>query len=604
MGKYAIRSNTFASKLVEHVLGDKASATPPEGSTGTPLESLRYSSAVSQLLAIGPAPAPLKLMAQFMGQVAQLFNQLLNNTKRSACLCDARVTSLERCGELWRLAVDTAPRQEIYAEHVVVCIGALQDNTVVDQPAHQKKVMISDKVLTEPGISQLRSKLPRQGGNVCIVGGSHSAFSCAWVCLNAVRDRARDSDEITPCTAPLPCSPIRRANTAARLLRPAAPRGQGSSDVAYTTNDASPDAGLPSIGTARARANSMISNTADTAALPRLERSATISGTTRGPSVPASCEAATSTSKGRSQQQHRQSSQKSGHQRGLQNGGTTRAPCRAVSQSGNCGISVTMLHRTPVRVFYASKREADADNYRDFAQTNRYGQVHAFAGLRGDAKTLHREIIHGRETRVRLCQIKAGGSKSLIARCFDEAHAILVATGYKSRTIPIYDTEKKEIKVRQAQGQVVVNAQGCLLGATDVIPNLYGSGHGYGLPAIYENGEIDGSKGRADGVAVYMRQAATVILSQVLGDKFPAHPQASAPAPESPKHAPGIADPRPQRRSSLGVPNSISVSNARLCASPVRARTSRLSRLTRQFKSEKQPGPHSSFRASPSQAQV
>ncbi|KAJ8600789.1 hypothetical protein CTAYLR_006122 [Chrysophaeum taylorii] len=201
-------------------------------------------------------------------------------------------------------------------------------------------------------------------------------------------------------------------------------------------------------------------------------------------------------------------------------------------------ISVTLLYRSPVKVFYSSKREAEADNYHDFSQTNRYGQVHAFGGIRGDAKALYRDVVHGRESRIRMCQVKAGGSKSLIAHCFDEADVILWATGYKSRTLPIYDTDKSEIRLRQSQGQVTVDANGSILRAQGtanlVIAGLYGSGHGYGLPAIYENGELDGSKGRADGVAVYMRQAATVILSQVMGDKFPATPTAVAPSPESP----------------------------------------------------------------------
>ena len=46
-------------------------------------------------------------------------------------------------------------------------------------------------------------------------------------------------------------------------------------------------------------------------------------------------------------------------------------------------LSITILHRSPVRVFYISKREADTDGYKDYKQTNRHGQVHAFAGLRG-----------------------------------------------------------------------------------------------------------------------------------------------------------------------------------------------------------------------------
>jgi hypothetical protein len=51
------------------------------------------------------------------------------------------------------------------------------------------------------------------------------------------------------------------------------------------------------------------------------------------------------------------------------------------------------------------------------------------------------------------------------------------------------------------------------------IPGLFGSGLGYGLKAIFDNGEPDGSSGRADGVAVYLKRGAALILASVLGSK-------------------------------------------------------------------------------------
>ena len=183
---------------------------------------------------------------------------------------------------------------------------------------------------------------------------------------------------------------------------------------------------------------------------------------------------------------------------------------------------ITILHRSPVRVFYASKREADSDNYKDFAHTNRHGQVHAFAGLRGDAKRFFNNVVRGQETRVRLCQIRSGGGRSLIARCFDDAHVIIWATGYRSREVPVYDATGAQIFLKTAQGQVEVDklgrvlcASACFKGTPEILPNMYGSGHGYGLPAVYDNGDLDGSKGRADGIAVYMKHAAAFILDAI-----------------------------------------------------------------------------------------
>ena len=193
----------------------------------------------------------------------------------------------------------------------------------------------------------------------------------------------------------------------------------------------------------------------------------------------------------------------------------------------NPRISITILHRSPVRVFYPTKREAEMAEYRNYKQTNRHGQIHAFAGLRGDAKSFFNDVVRGLEPRVRLCLLNAGGSRRLLNYCFDDAHVIVWATGYKSHMIPVTDESNVKMDLHTAQGQVKVNTEGCVLKNTlhgevsSIIPNLYGNGHGYGLPAIYENGEPDGSKGRADGISVYMNQGASAILRQILGTLNP-----------------------------------------------------------------------------------
>jgi len=47
------------------------------------------------------------------------------------------------------------------------------------------------------------------------------------------------------------------------------------------------------------------------------------------------------------------------------------------------------------------------------------------------------------------------------------------------------------------------------------VGGLLGSGLGFGLKATLDNGEADGSSGRADGVAVYLKHGATLVLAQV-----------------------------------------------------------------------------------------
>jgi hypothetical protein len=50
------------------------------------------------------------------------------------------------------------------------------------------------------------------------------------------------------------------------------------------------------------------------------------------------------------------------------------------------------------------------------------------------------------------------------------------------------------------------------------VEGLLGSGLGFGLQVLLDNGQADGSSGRADGVAVYLKRVATLVLAQILGN--------------------------------------------------------------------------------------
>lgn len=64
-------------------------------------------------------------------------------------------------------------------------------------------------------------------------------------------------------------------------------------------------------------------------------------------------------------------------------------------------FQIYIIHRTPVKVFYGTKREAERDKYYDYDAPNKCGQIHPFGGLRGDAKDLYRSVKRGEETRIR-----------------------------------------------------------------------------------------------------------------------------------------------------------------------------------------------------------
>lgn len=563
LGAYAIRSNTFASKLVHHVLGDKQGATPPEGATGTVLEQLRYNAVVAQLLALGPAPAPLALIAKFMGQVAQIFVHLLRRSAVSKCHCEARVVMLQRQDHIWRIELESSANGErrfIHAEHVVLALGAFQESPQLDQRQHQAKVICSNETLSANGLQKLRAKLGPKQGKICIVGGAHSAFSAAWLCLHGENGQYYPNVNLPSSVLALP-PPVKRAATArtaptspCRSLISgggSVPNKFGGFDVhpACAPNNAIPgpplSQALPSIDTQeRTLTTSRAVDAASISTTPFQASETAMSRTVLPAARVLNVDTSTLPVMPRASLPP------------LETTTTTRkavhaAPGPVLNETSPAKfsglptsspqLSITILHRSPVRVFYTSKREAESNGYRDYKQTNRHGQVHAFAGLRGDAKSFYNDVSRGREPRVRLCQVKPGGSKSLIARCFDEAHVIIWATGYKSHIVPVTDERKTSIRLRISQGQIQVDRQGrilrggsCPQDQPSVVPNIYGNGHGYGLPAVYDNGELDGSKGRADGIAVYMKQAAAVILYAILGSDYPGLPPHIPPIPDKP----------------------------------------------------------------------
>lgn len=72
----------------------------------------------------------------------------------------------------------------------------------------------------------------------------------------------------------------------------------------------------------------------------------------------------------------------------LQNNSSSSSSSSGSSMGAN---SVLILHRSAIKVFYSTKKEADSDSYTDIGMVNKgTGQIHPFGGLRGDSKALWR----------------------------------------------------------------------------------------------------------------------------------------------------------------------------------------------------------------------
>ncbi|CAM9762520.1 unnamed protein product, partial [Ectocarpus fasciculatus] len=416
---YEINSNTWGDKFATNVTKDKPNAMPPESVTGTPLESLRQSEAGRMLVEAGNSCVPLSLVGQFLTEAGQILKSSVDAFSSSRVLCDTAVREVRRvqlgevgtsptaaagsvpspARQLWRVAIErkqpaTDSPDALFAEVVVFANGGVQPITRALHPVHSKKALSSDFVCTKQGVAVLLDMLskskPPTGGSatnkdrkIVIIGGSHSAFSAAWICLNKLD------------------------------------------------------------------------------------------------------------------------------------------PQKVLFSSG----SICLVHRSPVLVFYGSKRDAEVDGYTDIKHINRNGQIHPFGGIRGDAKQLFRHVRNGKETRVRMLLLKGGSEAPAAAKLMDEAAVVIWSCGYQTNAIPVRDVDGEDIRLQYSFGQVEVDDNARVLQEPPPEPlapldiYLYATGLGYGLQATFDNGEPDGSSGRADGVAVYLKRSATLILSSVVGTK-------------------------------------------------------------------------------------
>eukprot|EP00598_Pedospumella_elongata_P005376 CAMPEP_0184983198 /NCGR_PEP_ID=MMETSP1098-20130426/12506_1 /TAXON_ID=89044 /ORGANISM="Spumella elongata, Strain CCAP 955/1" /LENGTH=1252 /DNA_ID=CAMNT_0027507003 /DNA_START=65 /DNA_END=3823 /DNA_ORIENTATION=- len=427
---YIINANTWANKFVTNVMDDK-DVLPKETVVGTPLQGLGAAPTAVSLKSFGCKPAPLQMVGAFLRDAGSIVRDTLNEkySESSQCMLETSVTSMQQvmlpvpdkylsedadknnpAGSCigWKLCLSqrcsSAPNgklyREIYAHKVVMATGGRQELPKLPNPAHTKKLMSSDYICTQKGIDDLRSRLVKAGigankitpGRVVIIGGSHSAFSAAWLCLNRIN-------------------------------------GETAATGAAATNSENKAAPVVSA-----------------------------------------------------------------------------VPADEVLQFGQSGIC--LVHKSSIKVFYCTKGDADRDGYiiegappsvsasnngansgtastlgsaiknnpanggSSVSKAWLRGQIHPFGGLRGDAKELWRAAKDGRETRLKLVQVRqnvatlsahASGpttlkQQSIVEKLFDEAVVIVWACGYSTNlSMPVLDVSGTPVQMRIKCGQVEVD---------------------------------------------------------------------------------------------------------------------------------------------------
>jgi hypothetical protein len=247
---YVINANTWATKFVTNVVEEKPDVLPRETVIRTPLQRLGEAHNSVTLKSYGCKPAPLQMVGAFLREAGTIVQETLSMKypTSSKVIMESSVTAIRRvqlpvapgdpsAGSLpgWKLTVRTrkmnppstgtgalspalSPKrplpsveyatQEFYAHRVALATGGLQALPRLPSATHNRKLISSDFAVTEAGVAEIKARLAkaasqgvtgRTAGRVVIVGGSHSSFSAAWICLHKLKDAIGNAPSSSGC---------------------------------------------------------------------------------------------------------------------------------------------------------------------------------------------------------------------------------------------------------------------------------------------------------------------------------------------------------------------------------------------------------------------
>ena len=195
---------------------------------------------------------------------------------------------------------------------------------------------------------------------------------------------------------------------------------------------------------------------------------------------------------------------------------------------------VTMLHRGPIRLFFASAEDAKREGYPfndpdDICPIS--GRVNRFGGLRYRACDVAKSVLRcgkmpDREVAVDLVPLSTCDPSvhDEVRRRLDLAPAVIACLGYQANLPPLVDADGREIELRNTMSGLEVDATGQVLTVhNEPLRSLYG--YGLGSDLLKTSAAIGGEpsfSGRADGVWLYQNHGGQVILDAVLNGGQPA----------------------------------------------------------------------------------
>jgi hypothetical protein len=198
-GKVALSPSRKPMKVSKNYNKQGVKRKPVDGNKFVPIpvfDNLYKSSSVQTLLNIGNRPAPLTLVGYYLDTLGNYLVDYINTLSGKNILMtrkEVKAVKIYNNEEFGVLIKDEEKNIEttVKARCVVMASGgrqAVRSQLYSDIVKHkgESNVYLSDYVLQKPGYANMYENIvPNMKKKIVIIGGSHSAFSCAWIILNS-----------------------------------------------------------------------------------------------------------------------------------------------------------------------------------------------------------------------------------------------------------------------------------------------------------------------------------------------------------------------------------------------------------------------------------
>ena len=190
---------------------------------------------------------------------------------------------------------------------------------------------------------------------------------------------------------------------------------------------------------------------------------------------------------------------------------------------GGAAPTVTLLHRSPIRLFYLTKEEAEAERYpfdpeRDVCPVS--GRVNRVGGLKGDARELARRALGLGENQppIRLLRLGTSADAHEAIATLDGAGLVVAATGYRARLPELVAEAGGRIEPARTSAGLAVSPNAEIVDTGGhTVSNVLTYGLGVGIRAPDRIGGEPSNERAITSVWLYQHDVGRMVLRGLIG---------------------------------------------------------------------------------------